>query len=166
MLTIWQCIKWILFPTIFHELDRQGLKNVLIPTDDPYLSWDNENQEGRAILSLRHVGYLAGLGQLGKNNLLINNKFGNMIQIGALLTDQEFESDPIAEYQACPPKCRICLDNCPQNALTGKTVIQKLCRPLSIFKTEKGYFIKKCYECRKKCPMALGIKQKNLTEPA
>jgi epoxyqueuosine reductase len=143
---------------ISSELDKLGLKNVLIPTDDPYLYWDNETQTGRAILSLRHIGYLAGLGRLGKNNLLINKEFGNMIQIGALLTNQILEQDPIANYEVCPPKCRICLDSCPQQALTGATVIQKDCRPISNFKTEKGYTIKKCFECRKKCPMVLGVK--------
>lgn len=141
------------------ELDKLGLKNVLIPTDDPYLYWDNNKQEGRGILSLRHVGYLAGLGKLGKNNLLINKDYGNMIQIGALLTPENFESDSLADYEVCPPNCRICLDNCPQKALTGKTVIQKKCRQVSNFKTEKGYIIKKCFECRKKCPAALGIKK-------
>lgn len=139
-------------------LDKLGLKNVLIPTDDPYLWWDNEKQEGRAILSLRHVGYLAGLGKPGRNNLLINKDYGNMIQIGALLTDKYFEADPIAEYEVCPPGCRICLDNCPQNALTGKTVIQKSCRPISNYNTERGFTIKKCFECRKNCPSALGVK--------
>lgn len=143
------------------NLDKLGLKNILIPTDDPYLSWDNEKQEGRAILSLRHVGYLAGLGKLGRNNLLINKDFGNMIQIGALLTAEQFDSDPLADYEACPPNCRICLDNCPQNALTGETVIQKECRPISNYKTERGFTIKKCFECRKKCPRTLGIKNKN-----
>jgi len=138
-------------------LDRKGLKNVLIPTDDPYLYWDNDKQEGRAILSLRHAGYLAGLGKLGRNNLLINKDFGNMIQIGAILTKEKFDPDPLATYEACPPRCRICLDYCPQNALTGESVIQKKCRPISNFKTEKGYIIKKCFECRKKCPNALGI---------
>ena len=83
-----------------------------------------------------------------------------MIQIGALLTDVKYESDPLADYEACPPKCRICLDNCPQQALTGETVIQKACRPLSNFRTEKGYTIKKCWECRKNCPRVLGIKGK------
>jgi len=34
---------------------------VLIPTDAPYEYWDSENQEGRAILSLRHAAMLAGL---------------------------------------------------------------------------------------------------------
>jgi len=142
------------------ELGKLGLKNILIPSDDPYLYWDNDKQEGRAILSLRHAGYLAGLGKLGKNNLLINKDYGSMIQIGALLTDAKIESDPLADYEVCPPKCRICLDNCPQKALTGETVIQKECRPLSNFKTEKGYTIKKCFECRKKCPGVVGIKTK------
>ncbi|MBN1150463.1 epoxyqueuosine reductase [candidate division WOR-3 bacterium] len=140
------------------ELDKLGVKNVLIPTDDPYLYWDNKKQEGRAILSLRHVGYLAGLGKLGKNNLLINKDYGNMIQIGALLTSVRYESNPMADYEVCPPNCRICLDICPQKALTGETVIQKECRPISNFKTEKGYTIKKCFECRKRCPSVFGIK--------
>lgn len=142
------------------ELDKFGLKNVLIPTDDPYLYWDSEKQQGRAILSLRHAGYFAGLGKLGRNNLLINKEYGSMIQIGAVLTAEKFESDPIAEYEVCPPNCRICLDHCPQTALTGETVIQAKCRPLSNYKTEKGYFIKKCFECRKQCPSVLGIKAK------
>jgi epoxyqueuosine reductase QueG len=141
------------------DLDRVGIKNVLIPTDDPYEYWDAEKQEGRAILSLRHAAMLAGLGRLGRNNLLINKDFGNMIQIGALLTDEKIEPDPLADYEACPSGCRICLKNCPQQALTGETVIQKACRPVSTFRTEKGYVIKKCFECRKKCPRTLGIKR-------
>jgi epoxyqueuosine reductase len=140
------------------DLDRAGIKNVLIPTDDPYEYWDSANQEGRAILSLRHAAVLAGLGKLGRNNLLINKDFGNMVQIGALLTDEVLEPDPLADYEACPPNCRICLDSCPQRALTGDTVIQKLCRPISNFRTEKGYVIKKCFECRRKCPRTLGMK--------
>jgi epoxyqueuosine reductase len=143
-------------------LDKVGLKNVLIPTDDPYLYWDGENQEGRAILSLRHIGMLAGLGNLGRNNLLINNQYGSMIQIGALLTPEQIEPDPLADYEVCPPKCRICLDSCPQQALTGETVIQKQCRPISNFQTEKGYTIKKCFECRKRCPHSMGIRCKTI----
>lgn len=145
---------------ISSELDSLGLKNVLIPTDDPYLYWDGDNQEGRAILSLRHIGYLAGLGKLGKNNLLINRDYGSMIQIGAILTNAKYESDPLAEYEVCPPNCRICLDICPQKALTGETVIQKNCRPISNYKTEKGFTIKQCFECRKRCPKIFGLKNK------
>jgi len=139
------------------ELEKLGLQNILIPTDDPYLAWDEEEQEGRGILSLRHIGYFAGLGRLGRNNLLINKDYGNMIQIGAVLVNYAFDPDPIASYEVCSPDCRICLNNCPQEALNGTKVFQKSCRPLSNFKTNKGYIIKKCYDCRRNCPNALGL---------
>ncbi|MHB1000863.1 MAG: 4Fe-4S binding protein [Armatimonadota bacterium] len=133
-------------------LEDAGIKAVPIPSDDPYEHWEADRSYGRAILSMRHAGYLAGLGVLGKNTLLINKQYGNMIQIGALLVDAELEPDPIATYQACKIECRICLDACPQNALDGVTVDQNLCRPLSNFKNEKGYCLKKCNICRRICP--------------
>lgn len=147
---------------ISSELDSIGIKNIIIPTDDPYEYWDEENKTGRGILSLRHTGYLAGLGIIGRNNLLINERFGNMIQIGALLTETEIIPSPLANYKTCPDNCRICLDTCPVQALDGKTVNQKLCRPLSVYRNEKGYELKKCYNCRKNCPLALGLKKTKL----
>lgn len=138
-------------------LEELRIKNVIIPTDDPYEYWESEQMYGRAILSLRHAGYLAGLGVLGKNNLLINEKFGNMIQIGAVLVPIKLQPDPIATYEGCLENCTLCLDSCPQSALDGKTVNQKLCRPLSNFRSEKGYILKKCNICRKVCPNALGL---------
>ena len=106
-------------------------------------------------MSLRHAGYLAGLGFLGKNTLLINDKYGNVIQIGALLLEIELEGDPIIN-QSCPENCNLCIENCPVNALDGNTVNQKKCRSLSMYKTEKGYILKKCYLCRKICPKING----------
>jgi epoxyqueuosine reductase len=143
---------------ISSDLESIHVKNIIIPTDDPYESWDDDNKTGRAILSLRHAGHLAGLGVIRRNNLLSNNLFGNMIQIGAILTDTEIEPTSLADYHACPSKCKICLDTCPTKALDGTTVNQKLCRPLSVFKNEKGYVLKKCFNCRKNCPLTLGIK--------
>jgi len=129
----------------------------MIPADDPYEHWDAERRYGRAILSLRHAGFLAGLGTLGKNSLLINRKFGNMIQMGAMLVDVEMEADPIADDDGCLPDCVRCLDACPQKALDGTTVDQKKCRAISIVKTEKGYTLKNCNACRRECPRLLGI---------
>ena len=139
------------------KLEDQGIKAVPIPSDDPYEYWEPENLYGRAILSLRHAGYLAGLGVLGKNTLLINNEFGNMIQIGAILVPYELEGDEIATYEGCPSDCYLCIESCPADALDGKTVDQKLCRPHSNYRTEKGYILKKCNECRKVCPSYRGI---------
>ena len=140
------------------RLEDYGIRAVLIPSDDPYEHWEPERSYGRAILSLRHAGHLAGLGVLGRNTLLMNKDYGNMIQIGAILVDIELQEDPVATYEGCPPDCSICIDSCPQKALDGKTVDQKLCRPLSNYRTEKGYILKRCNLCRRVCPVSLGIK--------
>ncbi len=141
-------------------LEESGIKAVSIPSDVPLEHWEPEKQYARAILSMRHSGYLAGLGVLGKNTLLINEKYSNMILIGAILVYIELESDPIATYEGCLPDCKLCLDSCPQKALDGLTVNQRLCRPLSNYVNEKGFVLKKCNICRRICPHCLGL---NLT---
>jgi epoxyqueuosine reductase len=136
-------------------LEERGLGAVTIPSDDPYEHWEPERSYGRAILSLRHAGRLAGLGFLGRSTLLINEKYGSLLQIGAVLIDEDMDEDVIVDDE-CPARCRLCIDNCPARALDGKTVDQKLCRPLSNLKNLKGYTIKKCNVCRRVCPLALG----------
>lgn len=138
-------------------LEDLGITAVPIPSDDPSDYWETKNQYARGILSMRHAGYLAGLGVLGKNTLLVNEKYGNMIQIGAVLVDAQLENDPIATYDACKPGCSLCIDNCPQKALDGLTVNQKKCRVLSNVTNERGYILKKCHSCRSLCPHVLGI---------
>lgn len=138
-------------------LEDLGIVSVPIPSDDPSEYWESENQYARGILSLRHVGYLAGLGVMGKNTLLVNEKYGNMIQIGAVLVDIELESDKIADFTVCKENCTLCIDKCPQKALDGETVNQKNCRVLSNFVTERGFVLKKCHLCRSVCPNSLGL---------
>jgi epoxyqueuosine reductase len=140
------------------KLEKMGVKAVPVPSDDPYEHWESQRSYGRAILSLRHAGYLAGLGILGKNTLLMSEDFGNMIQIGAVLIDRELEGDPIANFEGCPENCNICINSCPAKALDGKTVNQMFCRPLSCYMTEKGYILKKCSLCRRLCPNYSGSK--------
>jgi len=153
---------------IYSKLDRLGLefskaiqKNgkhaVPVPSDVPYIYWDSVNYHGMGILSLRHAGYMAGLGFLGRNNLLINPELGNMVYIGAILTDIELESDPVVSSLKCPSKCRICLDNCPPKALDGTTVNQKLCRQFSGSNNARGFDIYSCNVCRKVCIFRSGI---------
>ena len=139
-------------------LEDKDMSVVPLPANDPYEFWDEKQQYGRASLSMRHSGYLSGLGVLGRNTLLINERFGNMIEIGSVLLDAVLEPDNIAEYKGCPRDCRLCIDACPAKALDGVTVNQKLCRPLSNVINKKGYTIKRCNTCRSICPLALGIK--------
>jgi epoxyqueuosine reductase QueG len=140
------------------RLETLGISSVPIPSDDPSEYWEPERTYARAILSLRHAGWLAGLGVLGKSTLLINAMFGNMIQLGALLLPEELESDPLAAYDACKNGCQLCIERCPQSALNGTTVNQQACRPKSTYRNERGFVLKKCWECRKVCPVHSGIK--------
>lgn len=150
--------------TLYNYLDRigldlclalqdRGVKAVPVPTDIPYLFWDQENMRGMGILSLRHSAYKAGLGILGRNTLLIHPDLGNMIYIGAILVDAYLQEDPLIENFSCPDGCTLCLDACPVNALDGTTVNQKSCRSISCYIHPRGWDIYMCNECRKVCPL-------------
>lgn len=140
-----------------YSLSDSGIGAVPVPSDGPYEYWDSRNSHGKGILSLRHAGYLAGLGVLGRNTLLVNKKLGNTFQIGAVLLDLDLEPNPIVSWKSCPDGCTLCIDNCPAGALDGVTVNQELCRQYSNFMTEKGYVLKKCSKCRSICPNHAGI---------
>ena len=136
------------------------INTIPIPASEPYEYWIPEISHGRAILSLRHAGYLAGLGVLGKNTLLMNQKYGSMIHLAALLINKKLVGDPISTYYRCDNNCQICLHSCPQSALNGLTVDQKLCRERSCYITKKGFHLINCNICRRVCPYIAGMNKK------
>jgi epoxyqueuosine reductase len=139
------------------QLEATGVASVLIPSADPYDYWDTGRNHGRAILSLKHAGALAGLGVLGKNTLLLNERFGNMIWLGAILVSVDLQPDPIASYDGCNSECTLCIDSCPQHALNGVTIDQKLCRERSNSYTHGGGWVLSCNICRRICPYHTGL---------
>jgi len=147
--------------SICNRLECEGDVVAVPVPSEPYEYWDQERCQGRGILSLRHAGYMAGLGVLGRNTLLANSTFGNRIVLGAILLNIEIEPDDLADYNFCPPDCRVCIENCPAGALGGKTVNQKLCRAVSQGHTKKGDYLYLCNNCRKLCPNGKGFENGN-----
>lgn len=135
---------------------KNNVKAVLIPSDVPYLHWDQENMHGHGIISLKHAAVLAGLGIMGKSTIFINQDLGNMVYIGAVLIDDEIEPDPLVEDFKCPPACNKCIESCLQHAMDGTTVNQKLCREKSFFKAGRDWDLYNCSACRKICPYRTG----------
>ena len=151
------------------ELDRIALETALkiedmggvavpMPSDGPYDYWDKQTLTGKGLISMRHAAVAAGLGSLGKNTLLINKKYGNMLNIGAVLTDLELKSDELSE-DLCIPGCRRCLDECPAGALDGRSADQLKCRPHTYSTNERGFGVVNCNRCRLVCPRAFGVGQ-------
>ncbi|MHC1717734.1 MAG: epoxyqueuosine reductase [Acidaminococcaceae bacterium] len=129
---------------------------VPLPCDGPYEYWNNEKMEGRGLLSMKHAAVQAGLGTLGKNSLLLNEKYGNLLTVGAILTDMKVESDQHAE-SICIDSCDLCIRNCPVQALDGVGANQKSCRTKAYGKTEHGFGTVDCNKCRTICPRKFGI---------
>jgi len=138
----------------FIESAFQGI-GVPIPCDVPYDFWDEEKKEGRGLLSMKHVAYLAGIGSFGKNTLLLNKDYGNRLIIGCVLTDLSLASDDMAA-DVCREACDLCVRSCPTGAIKGHHVEQKPCRANSFGKTRRGFDTVECNRCRIVCPMRFG----------
>ncbi|MDU1890405.1 MAG: 4Fe-4S binding protein [Dysgonomonas sp.] len=110
------------------------------------------------MISLKHAAELAGLGVIGRNYLLCNEKYGNLLWLGAVLTDIELESDPMVDHNFCG-NCNLCVDSCPSSAIDGRgNIDQKACRKTCYIVT-KGILDLKCWKCREVCPHKFGFKQ-------
>jgi epoxyqueuosine reductase len=147
-------------------LEKYGGMAIPLPSDSPYEFWNEDKAEGRGLISIKHAAELAGLGRLGKNTLLINREFGNLLMLGAVLTNLELSSDPIETEELCIHNCRLCIENCPQKALNGITIDQKRCRALIYGVNGKGFGVCNCNRCRTICPRAFGNRRAAGAVPA
>ncbi|OPY29065.1 MAG: Epoxyqueuosine reductase [Methanocella sp. PtaU1.Bin125] len=134
-----------------------GVNALPVPSDAPYDFWDPVRKQGRGIISLKHAAELAGLGRIGKNTLLVNKKYGNMINLGAVLADADLRPDRPVKETYCIAGCRKCLDACPSGALDGVTADQKRCREYTYRPNRRGQEIVWCSECRRVCPRSSGV---------
>jgi epoxyqueuosine reductase len=148
-------VDTIAFQTAKKIEKEYGVISVPVPCDSPYDYWDADKLEGKGLLSMKHAAVLAGLGALGKNTLLLNPEYGNLLTVGVILTELDLESDELNE-NICLEECRLCIDNCPIHGLDGKSVNQMLCRLNTYKKTKRGFDTVECNECRTICPKKYG----------
>lgn len=91
-------------------IQEQGFEALPIPASQT-IDWENQ----RGHLSHKKIGYLAGLGWMGRNNLLVNPKLGARFRLVTILTNMPLKADlPLAKD--CGP-CRKCLEVCPAQAI-------------------------------------------------
>lgn len=95
---------------ISNFIQNKGFLAMPIPASQ-ILDWQNQ----KAHLSHKKIGVLAGLGWIGRNNLLVNKKLGSQFRVVSILTDMPLKVDePLKEN--CN-NCRACIAICPAKAI-------------------------------------------------
>jgi len=90
-----------------------GYQAAAIPASQ-ILDWKNQ----KAHLSHKHVARAAGLGWIGRNNLLVSERFGSRVRLLTILTNLPLAiSSPSSKDCG---SCRACLSVCPASAISER----------------------------------------------
>ena len=124
----------------------------------------NGRKEQNGLISMKHAAELAGLGVIGRNYLLMNPQYGNLLWFNAVLTGAVLIPDKKAEYNFCDG-CNICAESCPSGALDDypATFARKKCDGTMFKMVNKKWEIM-CFSCRKACPYRFGIENEDRIE--
>lgn len=92
---------------------RKGFSAMPIPASQ-IIDW----QKQTAHLSHKKLAVAAGLGWIGRSNLLVTKDLGSAIRLVTILTDMPLSVDAPVSF-ACG-ECRACIDACPARAVSGQ----------------------------------------------
>ena len=156
---------------LIHEMDYQAMKTAggqaeVGATMMGYARMATQSQ--RTATFLRHLGYhtyhcgnnvspsvaeaiRAGLGEGGRNSILITKEFGPRVRISKVYTDLECEYDKPTSFgvtEFCEV-CQVCTDNCPSGAISSMSINDPENKPVNRCSQAgvKKYYLnaQKCY---------------------
>jgi epoxyqueuosine reductase len=109
----------------------------------------------------KSIAMRAGIGFIGKNRLITNQKLGSFLLLGEIITNLKLEPDKPIEKQHCGV-CKKCIEACPTGALRENGFDARNCISyLTIehkseidedLKSKIGRRLFGCEECLKACP--------------
>jgi epoxyqueuosine reductase QueG len=137
------------------RIRSDGYKTTVVSASGGKWLEKDGKKEHYGYISLKHAAEIAGLGLIGKNYLLTNPQYGNLLWLSAVLTNADLIPDQKYRYTICD-NCNKCVEACPERALDDLTSFgRKGCS--KYFTIEDKKFKIKCYSCRTVCPYCFGI---------
>ncbi len=106
----------------YHDLLRSRLNMLANWLSDTVPGSTSRGVVDSAPLAERDFGWLAGLGWIGKNTMLISPQAGSFFFLSALLTTVELPADTPLEVDHCGT-CTACLEACPTDAFPEPRVL-------------------------------------------
>ncbi len=155
--------------TISDFLKREKIENqyIFATVEDSELDKDY-SKSLRNKYSHKMAATRAGIGWIGKTDLLVSEKFGPRIRMASVLTNYKFEKPgtPITESRC--GDCMVCVEMCPARAANGKlwntgvdrdeffnaVKCKEMCRKRSFEAIQKE--ISLCGVCVSVCPRGKG----------
>jgi epoxyqueuosine reductase len=107
-------------------------------------------------LYLKDSAALAGIGPIGKNNLLITKEYGSQLRLRAIVTNAPLENGkPILESEYCK-QCIICNEACPAEAFVDGKYIKDICLSYNFSNSKKLSENTSiwCNTCIEACPVS------------
>lgn len=125
----------------------------------------------------RYIAYLAGIGFVGKNNMIITKKYGSYVFLGEIITDLDISTEDrgtlegLNEFKECG-LCQECIKRCPTKSIMPKRKNPNIC---SSYITQKKILSKVdmklikgrvfgCDVCQDYCPYNSGVELSNIDE--
>ena len=102
----------------YHKLMRKRLATLAKKIDEAVGGYDYRAFVDSAPVLERALAQRAGLGWIGKNNMVIHPKAGSFFFLGEIFTSAPLPVDEPFEKEHCG-SCAACLDICPTDAFEG-----------------------------------------------
>lgn len=100
-------------------IERFGKEAVpIFTTNATATTYGNSNDQ--VVPDINYAATACGLGVVGLNGLFLTERFGPRQKFQMIVTDAEFESDPLVTRKLCD-ECGVCKKSCPLHAIKDET---------------------------------------------
>lgn len=143
---------------IAKHISENGFKAFSQSEENLFKSGEYDNNRKLTPLPHKTIAGLAGLGWIGKHNLLITPDYGSAISMCSILTDAPLKTISHKPVNSNCGDCKICENICTIKAIKGKTWKPGISRNEII----DVFLCNTCFQCVVQCPWT----QKYMNEKA